>query len=473
MPAYGDVHAKVAIDLGGAGQLHLLDIFSMDASSSTREDALENGENSFGYLNTVQNTAGMAWKKIWGSDTYSSATLAHTYTMFDQGYASAHDSEQLMKNASNEQEWKLRAVNTFRLSGALTLEAGLDARLSRYNLDMLYGAGPDPLGNPVPQTVLSGVYSTLRGGAFLQGQWRLLQELFVAPSARIDYDDFTRRTEISPRLSIVWEALSVATVTLSGGVYRQNLPAVLTKQSGADRNLSSPTAWHTVAGLSYLLAPDTRILLEAYDKRYERLPMDPAQPSLCVLDELALTMDYFLGHGKLTDAGVARSTGVEFSLQKRMVKDLYGTVSASLSCSRYRGLDGVWRDRSYDNRYTFSVMGGYAPGRDWELSIRWIFAGGSPYTPFDEEASRAAQSGVFDSERINALRLPDYHTLNIRADKRFFFSRTTLTVFVAVWNLYGRKNVPYYRWNEITGKTEAPNLWSNNPLPVFGVEYEF
>ena len=118
-------------------------------------------------------------------------------------------------------------------------------------------------------------------------------------------------------------------------------------------------------------------------------------------------------------------------------------------------------------------MGGYTFSRDWEASIRWMYAGGAPYTPFDDAASMAAGEGVLSASRVNAERLPAYHSLNLRVDKRFFFERSTLTCWLAVWNLYGRENIPFYQWDTSVRRPVAPNLWSNSALPVFGVEFEF
>ncbi|MDH7516296.1 MAG: TonB-dependent receptor [Bacteroidota bacterium] len=473
MPVYGDVHAKIVIDLPGANEVSILEILSTDASSSTREDAEQTGEPSFGRLNTVQNTAGVGWKKVWGNAAYTSLTLAGTSTSYDQGYRSTVSGETLMENTTRECEWKLRSVNVIRAGETLTLEGGFDARWARVDLDAEYAGDIVRIGDPSPSISLAGVFAEFRGGVFAQSRWRVIEGWSLIPSVRFDYEEMTGRTEVSPRLSLRWEPSPVSLLSLSGGVYRQALPVILTHQHEANRFLASPRATHIVAGFSHMFAPDTRFMIEVYDKRYANLPMDPARPSLCVLDELSLTMDYFIGHGPLVSHGRGYSRGIEMSIQKKTVQGMFGTVSASLSRSRYLGLDGAWRDRSYDNRFSFAIIGGYAPGREWEFGVRWLYADGAPFTPFDEAASRAAGAGVLDGGRVNACRLPDYHSLNIRADKRFFFRRSTLTLFLAIWNVYARKNVPFYRWNIVSERTETPNLWSNNPLPVFGIEYEF
>jgi hypothetical protein len=191
---------------------------------------------------------------------------------------------------------------------------------------------------------------------------------------------------------------------------------------------------------------------------------------LFVFDQ-AVVENLFLTHESLISNGEANSKGVEVTVQKKLAKDFYGLVAASYSKAKYRGYDGKWYDRVYDNRFTFAIEGGYKPNEDWEFSARWLYAGGAPYTPFDLAASTAADKGIYDNTRVNSSRLPDFHSLNIRADKRFHFQSSTLIVYLSVWNAYGRRNIAAYTWNEIDNKQDEETMWGT--LPIFGIEYEF
>jgi hypothetical protein len=71
--------------------------------------------------------------------------------------------------------------------------------------------------------------------------------------------------------------------------------------------------------------------------------------------------------GCLVDLGKARSSGIEFMIQKRLADRIYGLVSGSYFRTCYRDLSGLWRNRVYDNRFIFSVEGG------WKISPTWEF----------------------------------------------------------------------------------------------------
>jgi hypothetical protein len=145
-------------------------------------------------------------------------------------------------------------------------------------------------------------------------------------------------------------------------------------------------------------------------------------------------------------------------------------MSASLFRCRYKDYLGQWRDRIYDNQYLFSAIGGYKPNNKWELSMRWNFAGGVPYTPFDLAQSAAFNKGIINQSRINAERYPNYHSLNFRVDRRFHFQHSSIVTYLSLWNVYNRRNVAVYFWNEVENRLDTLYQWSF--LPVFGLEYE-
>ena len=258
---------------------------------------------------------------------------------------------------------------------------------------------------------------------------------------------------------------------MAAGRYHQGLPLILVEQHERNRDLADPEADHLVAGLNLLLRDDLRLSIEGYEKRYKHFPLDPEQPQLFVIDEPFERYGFFFNHERLVDTGRARARGVELLLERRSSRGLHGTLNAALFRTQSRGHDGIWRDRIFDNRYLFGVDGGWKPNHAWEVSVRWSYAGGVPWTPFDQEASRTLGRGVYDEARLGAERLPAYHSLNLRVDRRFHFARSNLIVYLSVWNAYNRENLATYYWNEIENRQAVQEQWGM--LPIFGIEWEF
>jgi len=249
------------------------------------------------------------------------------------------------------------------------------------------------------------------------------------------------------------------------GLFYQNLPLLLLSQNEKNKTLHDPRAAHYILGVDHLLTENTRLTLEVYQKDYARFPIDPAQPELFPIDG-----SFFAHHGELADNGKALARGVEIMLQKKLAQKFYGLASASYFRTRYQDGNGVWRDRNFDNRVTFGLEGGYKPNRKWEYSLRWIYAGGPPHTPLDLAASKLNHRAVLDETRINESRYPDYHAMNVRFDRRFHFSESNLIFYLSVWNVYNRKNLAAYFWNDKEQKQDVIYQWQL--LPIFGLEYE-
>jgi len=298
----------------------------------------------------------------------------------------------------------------------------------------------------------------------------LLSDLSLTAGLRADYFDFNKKTNLSPRMNITYKLTDVTQLYVSEGMFYQTLPFIILSQNEAFKDLKNPLAYHSILGVSHLLTEDTRLTLEIYSKDYRDCPINPNQPEEFVMDQ-AVENPVFLNNDQLVNSGKAYSRGIELMIQKKLAKDFYGMMSASYFRSRYMDGKSVWHDRIYDNKFTFSAEGGYKPNDQWEFSLRWIYAGGAPYSPFDISASETAYKGIVDKSRMYSERLPDYHSLNVRVDKRFNFYSSNIVLYISVWNVYGRNNIWAYTWDEINNKVKANKSWGT--LPVFGVEYEF
>jgi hypothetical protein len=357
------------------------------------------------------------------------------------------------------------------LNSRNTIEFGLEARRLFVDYDNWYAEMTDALGDTVPELSVDDRFGGSKFGTFVHYTAKPFSGLTTNLGVRADYFSYNRSTTLSPRFAIAYQITPRTSINGATGLFQQNLPLLLLSQNIENKELEDPVAIHYVLGIDHLLTENTKLSLEVYQKDYDHFPLDPTQPALFLVDETYYSFGFFLNHGRLIDTGRACSRGIEVMLQKKLAKDFYGLASASYFRSRYKGGDGVWRDRVFDNRVVLSVQGGYKPNNNWEFSVRWIYAGGPPYTPFDIEASKEYHRIVLDENRINEDRYPDYHSLNVRFDRRFHFGGSNLVFYFSVWNVYDRKNVATYFWNEQEEKQDTIYQW--RILPIFGLEYEF
>ncbi len=476
VPQYSDIQLKMVYDPSPYHRLTVIGITGWDEISLNPADAVENEQNMYNDFSLWQNTFGLDWRYLWAREGYSNISISHAFTKYTFGlketryFADTGNEKTLLDQSSNEQEFRLRNVNHYNVNRSLKFDFGLEFKYLLADFNNYYGPYYDFLGNPTPALSVTGKSSGYKLHGFFSLMWQPFTRLSVTPGLRLGHFTYNNQTHISPRLSVSYQVLDNTSLNFSSGIYYQNLPLVLLAQNEANKQIKDPRATHFVVGVSHLLTENTQLTVEAYNKDYQDMPVDPAQPDLFLMDEVYQT-GLFLTHGPLQDGGRANARGIEVMVQKKLAESVYGMVSASYFRSTYEDISGKVRDRVYDNRLTFNIEGGYKPSKEWEFSMRWIYAGGAPYTPLDEQASAAARRGIYDSELINEARLPDYHSLNLRVDRRFFFSRSNIVLYLSVWNVYGRENISGYSWNAITNQKDANTQWST--LPILGVEYEF
>ncbi len=470
-PRFGDLQWKLVYDRNPRHKITTIGLWGEDRNANDREVAIENDMLVFGDQDISERTTGVNWRALWGGNGYSKTSVSLTATKFDEDLFETGSADLLVRNRSDERSWKLRNVNHFRLSDSYSIDFGFEAKRLRVDYDNFYADYTDALGGSVDALALNANISASQLGGFAGATFEPSSRLTTTLGLRADYASLTKNVVVSPRLSFSYKLGELTAITGSVGLFHQNLPLLLMAQNDAHRNLAQPSSRHFVLGLNRFLTENTKLTLEVYHKSYDHFPIDPQQPGLFVLDELFYRYGFFFNHAELLANGKASSRGIELTVQKKLAESIYGLASGSWFRSRYKGGDGIWRNRVFDNRFAVSLEGGWRPNSKWEFSLRWILAGGAPFTPFDQCASTALNRAVLDETRINDSRQPAYHSLNLRFDRRFHYSGSNLVFYLSVWNAYNRENVAGVFWNQHENRPDVIRQWTL--LPIFGLEFEF
>ena len=465
-PTYGDIQGKLVYNINADHKLSLLGLFADDHNNPERKTALENYMTHYGSQDLYQGTVGLNWRAWWHGAGYSNTSLAYTSNKYNEDFYETTTSIFDIRNRSHEQSLNFRNINYLRLGKSANLDFGLEAKRLAENYNNLYAETTNAVGESVPALTLEKKIRAHNLGAFFSFKINPILRLTATTGIRWNYFSYNDKSSFSPRLSVSYQLNSSTSLNGSAGLFHQNLPLLLLSQRSEFKRLNIPTAVHYIVGVNHLLTENTKLTVEVYQKKYENFPIDMDQPALFIIDE-----SFFNNYSNLLDTGEAYTRGVEVMIQKKLAKDFYGLASASYFRSRYKGGDGIWRNRNFDNRFTFSLEGGYKPNQKWEFSLRWIYAGGVPCTPFDVEQSKIYHRATYDENRINKDRYPDYHSMNVRFDRRFHFQHSNLIFYLSAWNVYNRKNISNYFWNDEQQKPVAVYQWQL--LPIFGLEYEF
>jgi hypothetical protein len=468
-PRYGDIQSKLVFDLSPSTKLTLLNIYGTSLFDSNREDALDDGVLMLFTADFRQITSGANLRTLWRSSGFTQTSLS--YSMKRENSISTRTSdESVLADVDVVNRYiNLRSVSAYRFSDALTMEFGGEYYYEFGDYDYFLDADTNRVGQVSSPIRVSTELTGGRGSVFTTLSMNPWWFLTLSAGVRADYNTYNENVDVAPRISSSLRLSRRLSLNASWGHFYQAPPRFLLSQNDDNRRLGNTRAIHSIAGLEYLLTDDTRLTLEVFQKQYDRAPQ---LPPLNDFGDPRYVLDRPDGlYRNLNSTGEARARGIELLIQKKLAVNFYGLVSATWFRTRYRDFSGNWQNRDFDNRVLFSIIGGYRPNNRWEFSARWSFLGGRPYTPFNLELSEQFNLGIIDMARFNSERLPDFHSLYLRMDRRYFLERRNVIFFAEIWNSYNRKNVYEYYWNQTDRRIDS--LTAFTLIPVGGVKLEF
>lgn len=354
---------------------------------------------------------------------------------------------------STEIENKLRfdvnqTFNGFKLS------YGLMAQMVSFNNNtnqLISNAIVDNNNNIVQPAVIYNFNSNIqfaRMGAFTQVGKRFLEnKLGISAGIRFDQNTFTQTgmnpvKTLSPRVAASYVLTDKITFNASIGTYFKMLPyTALGYQNNnnelVNQNSDYTRSTHYVAGFEYLPSSATRFTLEGFYKQYNNVPVS-VRNGISLSNQGA---DFnVLGNEAVNTTGKGKAYGFEFFAQQKLTQRFYGVFSYTWFVSKYTNANNTYTSSSWDNRHLLSAVIGYKMKRNWEIGLKFRYQGGVPYTPYDLIASRqnylALGSGIPDYNNINTQRLNAFNSSDIRIDKKWYYKRFTLDLFVDITNWY-------------------------------------
>jgi len=207
-------------------------------------------------------------------------------------------------------------------------------------------------------------------------------------------------------------------------------------------NLTYIQADHFVFGAEYLTKLNSRFTLEGFFKKYDKYPFS-------IKDSLSLAnvgSDFgIVGNEAVSSSSKGRTYGAEFLYQQKLFKGFYAILAYTFVVSEFKDKNNLYVPTAWDSKNIVSFTGGKRFKKGWEVGFRWLFSGGSPYTPYDVETSTLKQNwdingfGILDYNALNTKRESSFHQLNVRVDKKLFLNRMNLNFYLDIQNAYGFK----------------------------------
>ncbi|HEY6362828.1 MAG TPA: TonB-dependent receptor [Vicinamibacterales bacterium] len=316
---------------------------------------------------------------------------------------------------------------------AITIETGGQAQHLRSSRSLLeYNA--TPLGTVVATRtddfdesarVTSGfVHSSFAAGRFT-----------IAPGLRVAHSSIVDETVASPWLQAGWALTDALGVRAGIGVYHQFPDFREVYGSNAGVNLRPERARHIDLALEHRLGARTRWQTTLFHRREANVLHLP--DAFRLIAGRPVPPPPFAQYENRLDG---HAHGVELFVQRELAQGLSGWASYAWSHTTRRDrATGERFDADFDQRHTANVYGHYAISSRTSVSGKLLVGSNFPMPGYWDQRGEL----LFVGDRRNAVRLPGYARLDIRANHVFNYTKRRLTLFVEVMNVLDRSNV---RW---------------------------
>jgi len=466
-PNFSDYQLKVSHKIDDKSNLTFIGLGAIDRFNfaETREESLETSflRRSLPFISQWTYTTGLAYKKRFEGGYYNIAVSRNMFNNALDQFEDAQNGNEDFRNLklrSQEIENKFRFDYNKYTKKGWKYSYGVMAQYVKYNTSIFnrISAGMfDENGNQIIPPIIVNADSEIdffRYGAFGQVSKDFFKNrLLVSFGVRTDMNSFTTNGNnpietFSPRLSFAYHLTEKWDLTASVGRYFKLPPYTsLGFRDGNDilvnRDLNYIQSDHFVLGTQFLPNDGLRITVEGFLKQYANYPVSVANGI-----SIANQGQEFgsIGNEDVASVGDGLTYGAEVFVQQKLVKNLFYVVSYTYVRSLFSGLDNELIPSAWDAQHLLSGTLGWKFGKkkDWQLGLKYRFAGGVPYTPFDLEASRmnyaVLGNGVLDFDNVNSERLKNFQQLDFRLDKIVNFKKYSFDFYIDLQNVLGFEN---------------------------------
>ncbi len=327
-------------------------------------------------------------------------------------------------------EWRYQITDKVRLiTGLDVYTAPIDLTYVGPQPQAQEGAGSQQGSLAGQEQVFADVDTTIfRPGVYLESDMQLGKLTRLILGLRMDYFSGISSFAFDPRLTTIFTVAEDMRVKFGVGIFSQPPELQESDPSIGNPGLDPIKAVHLGAGWEYDALPGARFGIEGFYKYlWDRAISTP--------------------HGEApfyVTGGIGRIYGAEFSIHIRPAtgRQYFGYLSYTLSRSeRKDGPLEPWRLFDFDQTHILTAAFVYNFPRNWEIGGTFRVVSGNPSTPVIGSIYDALNDVYIPIDgRVNTLRNPVFHQLNVRIQKKWVFDGWKLAVFLDIQNAYNRQN---------------------------------
>ncbi|HEX7499713.1 MAG TPA: TonB-dependent receptor, partial [Polyangia bacterium] len=296
-------------------------------------------------------------------------------------------------------------------------------------------------------------------------EWRPIKQLLLLPGLRFDYFASVSQPAVAPRFTTRFELTPQLTLKGGVGIFYQQPDFTQTDPVFGTPSLKCERAIHYSAGTEW--RPRKYLVLDATGFYKDLSNMVSITPASSNGDTSAPRYD---------NNGLGRVYGLELVAKHELTSKFVGWLAYTLMRAERRDSGAsAYRLFQYDQTHILTLFGSYSLPRNWQIGSRFRYVTGDPATAvdnsiFDASTNVGGYTAIYNPNKYTD-RVPAFHQLDIRVDKRWIYNTWMLTAYLDLQNVYNRSNPeqPEYNFN-----FQRRQYSQGLPLyPILGLKGEF
>ncbi len=375
-------------------------------------------------------------------------------------------------------------------SGTVTLSSYLNTRFSRKHTNRtgvifdrlnFHFDQQAALNNTLPLTRLVDQNDVANlTQVYSQSRFGLSPKLELNTGIHLQHFSVNDEITIEPRLGLTWKIDPIRSLSLGYGDHSQmeELRIYFVEQptngqtTQPNKNLGLSKAHHLILAYQQKLSMNTIIKLEPYLQFAYNVPViqDSSFSMLNFTQDLSF-------NSPLVNDGLGHNYGLDITLERYLINNMYFLVTASIFESKYTGGDGIERETRYATKYVVNGLIGkeYMLGRTREnilgLNVKLKVAGGARRSPANIAKTIAAQEVISDESRAFEEQDASKAMLDISITYRKNKARYSSVWALQLMNALGSPTDSYYEFDYELDKVQLVEEMIVVPSLSYKIEF--
>lgn len=281
---------------------------------------------------------------------------------------------------------------------------------------------------------------------------------------------------LEPRLAINWQlsptnnislgygqhSMVESIITYYGTVYDTNFVA---SQPNIDLDLTKSD--HYILSYDHIFTRKWHAKVELYYQNLHSVPVENVDTSYYSL----INESHGYVDKVLVSKGRGYNYGLELTVERYFYNSYYFMVTASVFDSKYKAMDGQWRNTKYNTGYAANLLvgkefsiGKQEKGNKLSINAKLFMSGGNRYIPIDLEQSREEGYSVYNTNEAFTNRLDPVYQMNFTASYSINRPRVRHEIFLDIYNVFNndaRIHEYYDEYKDATGYYTQLNMIPN------------